>query len=91
MVGSRLGHSNYAMIEFSILGEIRRGVSRATTLPLHLLKGFSLFRSLVDRVLEGKGVQEGWTFFKKEILKERSRPPPMTLYVPASALLPEGQ
>ena len=36
--------------------------------------GFGLFRALVERVpweavLKGKGVQEGWAFFKKEVLK----------------------
>jgi len=35
---------------------------------------FSLFRMLVERVtwekvLKGKGVQAGWTFFKQEVLK----------------------
>jgi len=35
---------------------------------------FGLFRMLVERVtwekiLKGKGVQEGWTFFKEEVLK----------------------
>ena len=43
---------------------------------------FGLFRSLVDRVpweavLKGKGVQEGWTFFKKEILKAQEQAVPM--------------
>jgi len=43
---------------------------------------FGLFRSLVDRdcweaVLKRKGVQEGWTFFKKEILKVQEQAVPM--------------
>ncbi|KAK4824877.1 hypothetical protein QYF61_021084 [Mycteria americana] len=43
---------------------------------------FGLFRSLVDRVpwkavLKGKGVQEGWTFFKKKILKAQEQAVPM--------------
>ncbi|KAK4824255.1 hypothetical protein QYF61_012521 [Mycteria americana] len=43
---------------------------------------FGLFRRLVDRVpweavLKGKGVQEGWTFFKKEILKAQEQAVPM--------------
>lgn len=51
----------------------RRGVSRAATLQFQRAD-FGLFRGLVDRipweeVLKGKGVQEGWTCFKKEILK----------------------
>ncbi|KAK4824952.1 hypothetical protein QYF61_021640 [Mycteria americana] len=70
-VGGCLGQSDQEMIEILILGEVRRGVSR--TAPLDFRRAdFGLFRSLVDRVpweavLKGKGVQEGWTFFKKEI------------------------
>jgi len=42
-----------------------------------------LFRGLVDRVyweevLKGKGVQEGWTFLKKEILKFQEQAIPMS-------------
>ncbi|KAK4830772.1 hypothetical protein QYF61_013261 [Mycteria americana] len=42
---------------------------------------FGLFRRLVDRVpweaaLKGKGVQEGWTFFKEEVLKAQERAVP---------------
>ena len=32
MVGGHLGHSGHEMIEFLILGEVRRGVSRIATL-----------------------------------------------------------
>ncbi|KAK4810005.1 LOW QUALITY PROTEIN: hypothetical protein QYF61_004912 [Mycteria americana] len=69
------------MIEFSILGEVRRGVSR--TAPLGFRRAdFGLFRSLADRVLweavlKGKGVREGWTFFKEEILKAQEQAVPM--------------
>ena len=61
------------MIEFLILGEVRRGVSRTATLGFWRADS-GLFRSLIHKVpweavLKGKGVQEGWTFFKKEILK----------------------
>ena len=43
---------------------------------------FGLFRGLVDRVpweevLKGKGVQEGWTSFKKEIIKAQEQAIPM--------------
>ncbi|KAK4810061.1 hypothetical protein QYF61_007225 [Mycteria americana] len=43
---------------------------------------FGLFRTLVERVLwetvlKGKGVQEGWTFFKKEALKAQEQAVPM--------------
>ena len=71
MVGGRLGHSDHEMIEFSILGEVRRGLIRAASLGFWRAD-FGLFRGLVDRVpweavLKDKGVQETWTPFKKEI------------------------
>ncbi|KAK4816232.1 hypothetical protein QYF61_013640 [Mycteria americana] len=80
MVGGRLGQSDHEMIESLILGEAARGVSRTATLDFWRAD-FSLFRRLVDRVpweaaLKGKGVQEGWTFFKKEVLKAQERAAP---------------
>ena len=68
VVGGHLGHGNHKMIEFSIVGEVRTGISKAVTLVFQRAD-FGLFRSLVDRVpgeivLKGQGVQEGWTFFK---------------------------
>ena len=56
-------------------------VSRSAILDC-LRADFGLFRRLVDRVpweavLKGKGVQEGWTFFKKEILKVQEQAVPM--------------
>ncbi|KAF1425232.1 hypothetical protein FQV24_0000448, partial [Spheniscus mendiculus] len=81
MIGGRLGHSDHEMIEFSILREVRRGVSR--TAPLDFRRAdFGLLRGLIDRVpweavLKGKGVQEGWTFFKKEILKAQEQAVPI--------------
>lgn len=58
MVRGYLGHSNHKMIEFLILGEVRRGIIRTVTLA-----DCDLFRSLVERlswkvVLKSKGVQE---------------------------------
>ncbi|KAF1618604.1 UNVERIFIED_CONTAM: putative RNA-directed DNA polymerase from transposon X-element, partial [Eudyptes robustus] len=43
---------------------------------------FGLFRTLVERVpwetvLKGKGVQEGWTIFKKEVLKAQEQAVPV--------------
>ncbi|KAM9649084.1 uncharacterized protein ACIBXB_011576 [Morphnus guianensis] len=81
MVGGRLGHSDHEMIEFSVLGEVRRSVSRTATLDF-LRADFGLFRSPVDRVpweavLKGRGAQEGWTFFRKEILKVHEQAVPM--------------
>jgi len=45
---------------------------------------FGLLRTLVERVpwekvLKGKGVQEGWIFFKEEFLKEQEQAVPMCL------------
>ena len=81
MVGGHIGHSDHEMIEFLILGEVRRGVSRTATLGFRRAN-FGLFGRLVDRVpreavLRGKGFQEGWTFFKKEILKAQEQAVPM--------------
>jgi len=73
MVRGHLGHSDHEMIEFSVPGEVRRGVSRAATLDLQRAD-FGLLRKPVDKVLweavlQSKGVQKGWTSFEKEILK----------------------
>ncbi|KAK4827898.1 LOW QUALITY PROTEIN: hypothetical protein QYF61_022321 [Mycteria americana] len=81
MVGGCLGHSDHERIEFLILGEERRGASRTAALDFQRAD-FGLFRRPVDRVpweavLKGKGVQEGWTFFKKEILKTQEQAVPM--------------
>ncbi|GAB0205785.1 hypothetical protein GRJ2_003044100 [Grus japonensis] len=69
------------MIEFSIHGEVRKGVSKTTTVDFRRAD-FSLLRTLVERVpwktvLKGKGVQEGWAFFKKEVLKAQEQAVPM--------------
>jgi len=40
------GHSDHKMMEFSILGEVRRGVSRTATLDFRRVD-FALFRMLV--------------------------------------------
>ncbi|KAK4810539.1 hypothetical protein QYF61_004502 [Mycteria americana] len=80
MVGGRLGQSDHEMIEFLIRGEAARGVSKTATLEFWRAD-FGLFRRLVERVpweaaLMGKGVQEGWTFFKEEVLKAQERAVP---------------
>ena len=59
------------------MGVVRRVVSRTATLDFWRAD-FGLLRRLVDRVsweavLKGKGVQEGWTFFKKETLKAQEQ------------------
>ncbi|KAM9591187.1 uncharacterized protein ACIBXB_006083 isoform 1-T2 [Morphnus guianensis] len=81
MVGGHLGLSDREMIEFSILGEARKWVSKTTTMDFRRAN-FGLFEALVERVpwetvLKGKGVQKGWTFFKKEILMAQDQAIPM--------------
>ncbi|KAK4813002.1 hypothetical protein QYF61_004178 [Mycteria americana] len=80
MAGGRLGQSDHEMIEFLIHGEVARGVSKTATLDFWRAD-FGLFRRLVERVpweaaLKGKGVQEGWAFFKEEVLKAQERAVP---------------
>ncbi|KAK4831172.1 hypothetical protein QYF61_015642 [Mycteria americana] len=80
MVGGCLGQSDHEMIEFLIRGEVARGFSKTATLDFRRAD-FGLFRSLVERVpweaaLMGKGVQEGWAFFKEEALKAQERAVP---------------
>ncbi|KAK4831113.1 hypothetical protein QYF61_015416 [Mycteria americana] len=79
-VGGRLGQSDHEMIEFLIRGEAARGVSKTAALDFRRAD-FGLFRRLVERLpweaaLKGKGVQEGWTFFKEEVLKAQERAVP---------------
>ncbi|XP_071886556.1 uncharacterized protein [Anas platyrhynchos] len=80
VVGSCLGQSDHEMLEFSILGEARKGTSKTTVLDFRRAD-FGLLRTLVGRVpwevvLKGRGVQEGWALLKREILmvQERSVP-----------------
>ncbi|KAK4829261.1 hypothetical protein QYF61_002653 [Mycteria americana] len=80
MVGGRLGQSDHKMIEFLIRGEAAREVSKTATLDFQRAD-FGLFRRLVERVpweaaLMDKGVQEGWTFFKEEVLKAQEQAVP---------------
>ncbi|KAK4819525.1 hypothetical protein QYF61_006018, partial [Mycteria americana] len=68
------------MTEFLIHGEAARGVSKTATLDFRRAD-FGLCRRLVERVpweaaLKGKGVQEGWTFFKEEVLKAQEQAVP---------------
>ena len=57
------------MVVFLILGEVRSGARKTTTLDFWWVN-FELFKTLVgrvpwDSVLKSKGVQEGWTLLKK--------------------------
>ncbi|KAK4819943.1 hypothetical protein QYF61_015843 [Mycteria americana] len=68
------------MIEFLIRGEVARGVNKTATLGFQRVD-FGLFRRPVERVpweaaLMGKGVQEGWAFFKEEVLKAQEQAVP---------------
>lgn len=49
MLGGCLGHRNHEMMEFLILREVRREVSRTAVLDFQRID-FDLFRTLVDRV-----------------------------------------
>ncbi|PKU34200.1 hypothetical protein llap_15501 [Limosa lapponica baueri] len=91
-VGGRLGLSDHEMVKFSILSEVRKGVSKASTLDFRRAD-FSLFRTLVGRVpweiiLRGKGVQEGWMLFKKEILKAQEQAVPMRRKIKGRGIWP---
>ena len=71
--GDCLGQSNHKILEFSILGGVRRMTSKTPILNFQRVD-FDLFRTLVAGVpwkslLKGKGVQEAWMLLKMEILK----------------------
>ena len=71
--GGRLGQRDREMLDFSILVEPRRGVSRTATLDFQRAN-LNLLRTMVERVpwevlLEGVGAQEGWQYFQEVILK----------------------
>ena len=81
-VGGRLGQSDHKMLDFSILVEPRRGVSRTATLDFRRAD-FNLFRTMVERVpwevvLESVGAQEGWEYFKETVLKVQDLTIPMS-------------
>ena len=65
------------MVEFSILSEVRSGISKTTTLDFQRAD-FELHRAGMGRipcesVLKGKGVQEGWLLFlRKKVLEEQA-------------------
>jgi len=73
--------SDHEMVEFSVRGEAQRGASKTTTMGFRRAD-FGLFRMLVEkvlweRVLKGKRVQAGWTFFREEVLKAQEQAVPM--------------
>ena len=72
-VGGGLEQSDHKMLDFSILAEPQRGVSRTATLDFRRAD-FHLCRTMVERVpwevvLESMGAQEGWEYFKETVLK----------------------
>jgi len=80
VVGGRLGLSEHEMAEFSVQGDVKRGVSKTTTMDFRR-EDFGLFRMLLEKVpwetfLKGKWVQEGWTFFKVVVLKAQEQTVP---------------
>jgi len=81
VVRSRLGLSNHEKIEFSVRCEVKKGASKTITMDFWRAD-FGLFRMLVERVpwervLKDKGVQEGWTISKEEVLKTQEQAVPM--------------
>ena len=78
------GHSDHEMTEFSFHGTSKwrqRGASKTTSMDLQR-EYFGLFSMLVERVpwervLKGKGVQAGRTFFKEEVSKALEQAVPM--------------
>ena len=81
-VGGRLRQSDHEMLDFSILVEPQRGVSRTATLDFRRTD-FNLFRTMVERVpwevvLESVGAQEGWEYFKETVLKVQDLTIPMS-------------
>lgn len=67
--------SNHEIIEFSVLGDVRRVTGKTALL------NFDLFRMLVagvswESLHKGEGVQEAWTLLKMEILKAQEQAVP---------------
>jgi len=68
-----LGLSAHEMIEFLFQGHVKRRAIKTTTVDFQR-EDFDLLRTLAERVpqervLKGRGVQAGWTFFKEVVLK----------------------
>ena len=64
-----------------ILRETKRGVSKTATLDFRRAN-FDLFKRLIDKIpwevaLKDMGVQEGWTYFKSEVLKAQEQAVPV--------------
>jgi len=82
-VGGRLGCSDHEMVEFRILHGGSRAISRIKTLDLRRAD-FALFKELLGgipwaRALEGRGVQECWSLFKRHFLHAQERCIPLRI------------
>ena len=78
--GDCLGQSDREIVEFSILGDVRRVTSKTAALNFRRAD-FDLFRMLVawvpwESLLRGKGVHEAWMLLKIEILKAQEQAVP---------------
>lgn len=79
MVGGHLGFSNHEMIEFLILGEVRRGVSKTTVVNFQRTY-FGLFSTLVESPLGGtEGHRETEHSSRRKSWRCRSRLSPCVL------------
>lgn len=81
VLGGCIGHSDHEMREFSVLGEVRKVVSKTSALDFQRVVT-GLFRTLVQRVpwetdLNNKEIQECGKYFQKEILKVQEQAVPM--------------
>ena len=78
--GDCLGQSDHEIVEFSVLGDVRRVTNKTSILNFKKVD-FDQFKTLVARVpwellLKGKAVQEAWMLLKMEILKVQEQAVP---------------
>ena len=78
--GDCLEQSDHEIVEFSIVGDVRRVTSKTAILNFQRAD-LDLFRMLVagvpwESLVKGKGVQEAWTLLKMEILKAQEQAVP---------------
>ena len=77
MVGGCLGHSDHEIIEFKIVSVMRKKDSIVSTLDFRRAK-FKLFsRVSCDSAVEGSGVHECWSVFKKHLLEVQEQAIPL--------------
>jgi len=81
VVGGCRGLRDHKMTEFLVCGEVKRGASKTTSMDFQRAD-FGLSRMLVERVpwervLKGKGVQAGRTFFKEVVSKAQEQAVPV--------------